>query len=359
MEFGLFFFADSSAAADKYRLYLESAQFADRHGFSAVWTPERHFHAKGGLYPNPSVLSAALAVTTQRIQLRAGSVVMPLHHPLRVAEEWSVVDNLSRGRAGIAFVSGWVPNDFAFFPERYANKRAEMFQGIEQVRRLWRGDPIRTLDGAGKMAEIRIFPRPVQAELPIWLTCSGATEMFERAGALGFDVLTSLQQQTMDALTQNIEAYRRARAEAGFDPATGKLAVMMHTFLGAEKEAVLGKVREPLSNYLRSHLDLVKSFTSSLDIQAGLDQPERIDTIVQFAFERYHRTASLIGTPRDCRAMIGRLKRIGVTEVACLIDFGVDVDSTLASLSYLDELRRLECVEPAASRAGSLQIAAT
>jgi natural product biosynthesis luciferase-like monooxygenase protein len=359
MDFGLFFFADSSDARDKYRLYLESARFADRHGFSAVWTPERHFHPKGGLYPNPSVLSAALAVSTERIQLRAGSVVMPLHNPLRVAEEWSVVDNLSRGRVGISFVSGWVPKDFAFFPERYARKRDEMFQGVEQVRRLWRGEAIQTTDGAGKPADIQIFPRPVQPELPIWLTCSGAGEMFVTAGKLGFDVLTSLQQQTIDALAGNLEAYRRARETAGLDPAAGKVAVMMHTFLGPDKDTVLGKVREPLSNYLRSHLDLVKSFTSSLDIEAGLEHPERIDTIVQFAFERYHRTASLIGTPRDCRAMVGRLARIGVTEIACLIDFGVDVESTLDSLTYLDELRRMEYAESIATRAGSVKAAAT
>lgn len=135
MAFSLFYFAadDSRSGADKYRLYLEGADYADRHGFEAVWTPERHFHESGGLYPNPSVLSAALAVTTQQIKLRAGSVVLPLHHTIRVAEEWSVIDNLSRGRVGLSFTSGWIPNDFAFFPERFANKREEMLRGIEEV----------------------------------------------------------------------------------------------------------------------------------------------------------------------------------------------------------------------------------
>src|SRR6185503_1277973 len=100
INFGLYFFSDdgSKNSDDKYRLLLESAKFADRHGFTAVWTPERHFQAFGGLYPNPSVLSAALAMITERVEIRAGSVALPLHHPVRVAEEWSVVDNLSRGR---------------------------------------------------------------------------------------------------------------------------------------------------------------------------------------------------------------------------------------------------------------------
>src|SRR5215216_7409037 len=90
INFGLYFFSDdgSKNSDDKYRLLIESAKFADSHGFNAVWTPERHFQPFGGLYPNPSVLSAALAMITERIQLRAGSVVLPLHDPIEVAETW-------------------------------------------------------------------------------------------------------------------------------------------------------------------------------------------------------------------------------------------------------------------------------
>lgn len=349
MEFGLFYFADSNSGSshDKYRLYLEGAKFADRHGFTSVWTPERHFHEKGGLYPNPSVLSSALAVATQQIQLRAGSVVMPLHNPLRVAEEWSIVDNLSNGRVGISFVSGWVPNDFAFFPERYANKRDEMFRGIAEVQKLWRGEKIATRDGAGKMAEIGVFPKPIQSELPIWLTCSRGVEMFIKAGEMGFNILTSLQAMSLDEVTSHLKAYREARAQAGHDPQGGQVAMMMHTFVGQNKEKVVEKVRGPLSGFLRSHLDLIKTFTNSLDIEAGLEKPELVDSIVAFAFERYYRTASLIGSPQTCLPMVEKLKSIGVTEIACLIDFGVDVDSTLEGLVHLNALKQL--CQPAAT----------
>lgn len=346
MDFSLFFFADSNSSEHrhKYRLYLEGARFADRHGFHAIWTPERHFHPKGGLYPNPSVLSAALATATQQIQLRAGSVVMPLHDPLRVAEEWSIVDNLSNGRVGVSFVSGWVPNDFSLFSERYAQKRDHMLEGLAAVRRLWRGEKLARRDGAGKPCEIGIYPRPIQPELPVWLTCSGGPEMFVKAGELGFHVLTSLQQQTVDEVAANLAAYRQACAAAGHEP--GRVTVMMHTFLGADRESVVAAVRGPLASYLRSHVDLIKSYAKSLDIKADLEQPEQVDSIVSFAFERYYRTASLIGTPKDVHAMVKRLKAIGVDEVACLIDFGVDVDATLNSLTYLDELRRLELGQP-------------
>src|SRR5262245_52032364 len=123
MDFGVMFFAgsDRRLAADRYRLLIDAAQFADRHQFCAIWTPERHFHEFGGLFPNPSVLGAALAVVTTRIPIRAGSVIAPLHDPIRIAEEWSIVDNLSGGRVAISFGSGWNADDFVFHPDRYTD----------------------------------------------------------------------------------------------------------------------------------------------------------------------------------------------------------------------------------------------
>src|SRR5690606_29078729 len=118
----LMFFSDTSQveAGNRYDLVLEAARFADRHGFEAIWTPERHFHPFGGIYSSPATLTAALAATTQRVRLRAGSVVLPLEDPLRVAEAWAVVDNLSGGRVDLGFASGWNPNDFALAPDAYA-----------------------------------------------------------------------------------------------------------------------------------------------------------------------------------------------------------------------------------------------
>ena len=110
---GLFMWGNDDAPGPaKYRLLIEGAKFFDENGFAAVWTPERHFHAFGGPYPNPAVTGAAVAAVTKHVKIRAGSCVVPLHHPVRIAEEWSVVDNLSNGRVEIAAASGWNPNDF-------------------------------------------------------------------------------------------------------------------------------------------------------------------------------------------------------------------------------------------------------
>ncbi|HEX2094413.1 MAG TPA: MupA/Atu3671 family FMN-dependent luciferase-like monooxygenase, partial [Longimicrobiaceae bacterium] len=343
LSFSLFYFADAGKdeGDDKYRIYLEGGQFADRHGFEAVWAPERHFHENGGLYPNPSILSAALAPLTRTVHLRAGSVALPLHHSLRVAEEWSVVDNLSRGRTGISVTSGWIPNDFALAPQNFPNKRDVMFRMIEEVRELWRGGMLPVKDGAGKDVDLRIFPRPIQPELPVWVTCSGDPAVFAKAGELGYHCLTALLTQPLEEASEKIGVFRQARGRAGKDPADARVTLMLHTFVADDLDTALAKVKEPLTSYLRSHIGLMETMVKSLDLKIDINEPQWLDYLASFAFERYYRTGAFIGTPESCLAMVDRVVESDVDEVACLIDFGVDVDSTLAALPQLDELKTM------------------
>jgi natural product biosynthesis luciferase-like monooxygenase protein len=348
VDFSLFYFSGDEAEGgrDKYRLLLEGAKYADRHGFSAVWTPERHFHAFGGLYPNPAVTGAALAAVTERIQIRAGSVVLPLHHPVRVAEEWSVVDNLSGGRVGISFASGWQPNDFVLRPENYAAAKEVMARDIEVVRGLWRGEPVTLENPLGEPVEIRTLPRPVQPELPYWVTSAGNPATFELAGRMGANVLTHLLGQSVEELAEKLAAYRRAWREAGH-PGSGYVSLMLHTFVGKDEATVRETVRGPLTEYLRTATNLEKQYAWSFPaFKKQDDEPdfeslteEEMDALLAYSFERYYRTSGLFGTPESCVALIDELERIGVDDVACLIDFGVDREAVLAHLDYLNQLR--------------------
>jgi natural product biosynthesis luciferase-like monooxygenase protein len=262
--FSLFLWGnDDAPGRDKYRLMIEGAKYFDRHGFEAVWMPERHFHAFGGPYPNPSVTGAALAAVTERIGIRAGSCVSPLHHPIRIAEEWAVVDNLSNGRVAIAFACGWQFNDFVLRPENHANNKRVMLEQIDQVRRLWRGQKITFPNPLGQEVAVQTLPRPVQPELPFWVTTTGNPETYRQAGELGANVLTHLLGQTVEEVAGKITVYRQARAAAGHDPATGRVTLMLHTFVGDDDAEVRELVRQPMKEYLRRSLKLVAELAGS------------------------------------------------------------------------------------------------
>jgi natural product biosynthesis luciferase-like monooxygenase protein len=351
IDFSLFYFAAGQGSGEgKYRLLMDGAKFADEHGFSAIWTPERHFHEFGGLYPNPSVISAAIAATTERLKIRAGSVVSPLHNPARIAEEWSIVDNLSGGRVGISFASGWQPNDFVLAPENFADRKDLMFRQIEIVKRLWRGDSIALPGPFGKDVEVSTLPRPIQPELPVWVTAAGNPETFRAAGEQGFAILTHLLGQTVEETGEKLAIYRAAWRAAGH-PGDGHATLMLHTFVGDDVDEVREQVRAPMKEYLRSSVGLIQAaawtFPTFKQATTGDDgkftmenlSPEELDAVLDFSFERYFETSGLFGTPETCLRLVERLREIEVDEIACLIDFHTDADVVLAHLPKLDAVR--------------------
>jgi natural product biosynthesis luciferase-like monooxygenase protein/amino acid adenylation domain-containing protein len=344
VDFSLFFFAAdaTSTQQDKYELLKRSAEYADANGFRAIWVPERHFHDFGGLYPSPAVIAAALAAKTSNLRIRAGSVVLPLSNPIRVAEEWSVVDNLSNGRVDLSFASGWHPDDFVLAAENYTDRRAILRDNADIVRRLWRGETIEFRGGTGSAVGIKILPRPLQAELPIWITASGDPETFRLAGQIGANVLTHLLTQTVEELAAKIAIYRTERVAHGHDGAAGRVTIMLHTFIGEDLAVVRETVRRPLIKYLRSSLDLASNQTRDWDRKRSQLAPDgdEADDLLAHAFERVFRTTGLLGTASSVIPLIERLVGIGVDEIACLIDFGVETSEVLTSLQNLDRVRR-------------------
>ncbi len=354
MDFSLFYWGnDDGVGRDKYDLLLEGAKFADENGFQAVWTPERHFHAFGGLYPNPSVTGAAVAAVTRNIGVRAGSCVAPLHHPARIAEEWAVIDNLTDGRAGLAFASGWQPDDFVLRPENAPpDNKPAMLKAIEDVRALWRGDALTMTKADGSEVARLTQPRPVSKELPVWVTTAGNPDTWVEAGRIGANVLTHLLGQSIDEVGQKIGLYHAALREAGHDPKDFNVTLMLHTFLAEDREQARDIARAPMKDYLRSAAALIKQYAwafpafkrpegmdSAHQIDLGGLEEDELDAILDFAFERYFERSGLFGTVEDALNRVAEIKAVGVTEVAALIDFGIERQIILEGLHHLAKVR--------------------
>lgn len=339
MDFSLMFWGDSGGAAagnGSYDHVIRIAKYADAHGYAGVWLPERHFHPWGGLHPNPAILAAALAPITRNIRLRAGSVVLPLHNPIRVAEEWAVVDNLSGGRVELAIATGWKDDDFVLAPEKYNKRKTEVWDAIRTVENLWRGEKFTGVNGHGKEIQIQTYPRPLQPELPVWITSSGGLRTMSDAGHTGYNLLTHLLMQSFQEVENKIAQYKAYRVRGGFH-GPGKVALMAHTFLGKDRGTIKEKVRGAMSSYLRNSADLMVKADQRGEWNA-MSVAAR-DEMANVAFERYFETASLMGTPETAKATIRRLEEMGVSEVCCLVDFGLSTEDVLEGLELLTDVK--------------------
>ncbi len=354
-DFSLYFFGDypqDTSQAGKYDSLLESARFADEHGFHAIWFPERHFHSFGGIFPNPSVLAAALARETRRIRLHAGCMVLPLHHPLRVAEEWSMIDNLSGGRVGLGCASGWHANDFVFQPENFGRHKSVMYEHIDTIRRFWRGEPVAARSGAGEEVKVSLYPRPLQEMPPFYTAIVGNPESFRLAAQHDLGVITNLMSQTVEQLAEHIRLYRQTRAEHGLDPNAGKVVVLLHTYLGEDLDQARAEAFEPFCRYMRSSLSLFGQVTNSLgfNIDLASTSEEDLRFLLERAYARYCESRALIGPADSSASIIDALLDIGADEIAFFVDFGMSAEQIRRSLPLVNGLKqRYEAGRPASA----------
>ena len=123
---------------------------------------------------------------------------------------------------------------------------------------------------------------------------------------------------------------------------------MIHTFLGANEETVKAKIREPFREYLRSAISLEEQaslgggvISGGYKLNAEAMSPQLIEELLDLTFERYYRTAALMGSLASCRELVAHLKSIGVDELASLIDIVPDYEAIMESLSYLHELKEI------------------
>jgi alkanesulfonate monooxygenase SsuD/methylene tetrahydromethanopterin reductase-like flavin-dependent oxidoreductase (luciferase family) len=190
MRFGLFSVADHyptelpRSTAELYGELLEQAEAADELGFDSFWLAEHHFHEYGAV-PRPPIWMAAAAQRTRRIRLGSGVVVLPFDNPMRVAEDYAMVDVLSGGRLNLGVGSGYLRHELEGFGVSADDKRARFDEALEILLRAWTGEPVSFTDVHYQVNGVRINVRPLQEPRPpVWVATLRA-DGGARVGARG------------------------------------------------------------------------------------------------------------------------------------------------------------------------------
>ncbi|MEL7147528.1 MAG: MupA/Atu3671 family FMN-dependent luciferase-like monooxygenase [Bacteroidota bacterium] len=338
VSFSFLFFSDvrkDVTDAQKYEFMKDVTVFGDKAGFEAVYIPERHFYEFGSIYANSAVMAAYLIPQTERIRFRTAGVSVPLHHPAEVVEWWAMNDILSNGRVDLGFGTGWNRPDFIYAPENYENRKQICWDRIPMIQKLWRGETVTFSGVGGEEVPINVFPRPVQKELNVWLLATKADDSFIHAGKMGYNVFTMLYGIDLKAMGKKIDLYRKAREEAGYDPKTGIVSLMMHTMVHEDVATVEKAVEVPFKEYIKSSLNA--HMTAKGGGQNTLDEAEK-EKMLSYAYHRYFKTGAVFGSVEDARQVVDEAIEVGVNDIACLVDFGVDYDMVRDSLPYLKEL---------------------
>ena len=232
MNFGLLMsFRNSSrnelSYSELYRKHVDLAVEAEDMGFDTIWLTEHHM-VDDGYSPNMMTLAAAIATRTKKIRIGTFVLLMPLHHPLHVAEEAATVDALSNGRFDLGLGQGYVPTEFAAFNVPREERSRRLREGVEIVRRVFTEDNVTFEGKCYTVRDVTLDPKPTQRPYPpIWIGARSRPAT-ERAARNGYPLAGTGARQA--------EIYRDALRAAGRDPADFHIAQLSFGFLAAKRE---------------------------------------------------------------------------------------------------------------------------
>jgi alkanesulfonate monooxygenase SsuD/methylene tetrahydromethanopterin reductase-like flavin-dependent oxidoreductase (luciferase family) len=302
--------------ADELRLIRRAEDL----GIDTIWLTEHHF-ADDGYSPSIVTIAAAIAAVTERVRIGFNLLLLPLHNPIRVAEDVATLDVLSNGRIDPGFGQGYAPHEFAGYGIPKSERLSRFVEGLEVLRGLWSQD---TFSYKGRHYEIdsaRLVPQTVQQPMPLWL---GATSRpgVRRAGRLGANLLgiasAALQKE-----------YEDARVGAGFSMDDAKV-LQLHWAHVAESDDIAWDEAAPHLHHL---LTVYSGWANAAAEHGGpkAPPPPPVEELRDPKGPLMFRPA--IGTPTTVAAALNRgLDRVRTTHLALGLLPGLPPQRTQASI---------------------------
>lgn len=253
MEFGVFYqipCGEHQTPADRYADVMAQVRLADELGYDMAWLAELHFARQFSVMPAPLLMASALSQTTSRIMLGTAVNLLPLHHPIRIAEEVATLDVLSAGRAVFGIGRGSIPNHYRGYGISLEERNDRFLEGLDLVLRAWTEEEL-DYHGQFYQAEgIRLEPKPIQQPHPPVYIASNGADTFPLVGSLGHSILVTPLIITVQGVGNGLAAYRETLAEHGHDPSAVKVVVNVPVYVGETPAAAKAAFAPTVNNYL-------------------------------------------------------------------------------------------------------------
>ena len=210
----------------RYHETMEQIVYAEELGFDIAWLAELHFYRPFSILSSPLILAAALVQRTQRIRLGTAVVLLPLQHPVRVAEDAATVDLLSQGRLELGVGRGAIAIHFRGFNVPVEESRARFEEALTIIERAWTQETCAVDGQYWQVSATTVVPTPLQKPSPPLRLAANSPETAAFAGARGYPVFVASVINPFPKLPEQIDIYRRAFQAAGHTGRQADVAAM-------------------------------------------------------------------------------------------------------------------------------------
>src|SRR5258708_2181660 len=323
---------DKQSDTDAFAMGLEQVCQADEWGLDAVWLAEIHQQAARSVMSAPMTVLSAIAGRTTRVKLGTGVQVLPLTHPLRLAEETGTVDQISRGRLLMGVGRSGNPRAYAAYGVPYSESRDRFFETLDVLKLAWTQPSFSFHGKYHTFDEARAVPRPFQTPHPPIRIAGASEDTFPTLGRLGYPLFVSVRSGSLMGLKPHLKAYREAYEEAGH-PGHGRVYLRLSMHVGDDDKHALAE-GEP------SIMAGYKSLITRLEGSPNARRRAELEEVKSITYEQVLRDKVIVGGPDR---VVDRLKefeaQLAIESILFELPFGaaIPAEVMMRSLQLLCE----------------------
>ncbi len=328
--------------ADAFAEALDQVADAERWGLDSIWLAEIHQQASRSVLSAPLTVASAIAARTSRIMIGTGVQVLPLCHPLRLAEETATIDQISRGRLILGAGRSGNPRAYAAYGIPYAESRDRFYEVLDILKLAWTQTSFSYQGKYHSFNGAQAVPRPYQQPHPPIRIAGASEDTFPLLGALGYPLFVAVRSGSLSGLAPDLKAYRDAYAAAGH-PGKGRVYLRLSLHLADTDQQALDEA-EP------SMMLGYRSLTSRLEGSANSRRQAELETVRTITYGQVLRDKVVVGSPERVTDRLLQLQEeLGIDGILAELNFGSSIPPQLMmrSLRLLCEKVRPNFASPA------------
>lgn len=325
MEFGMFHEFQrlpGVSEAEAFAQSLEQVDAAERMGLDAMWLAELHFAPERSVLASPLILAAAIAQRTKRMKIGTAVQVLPLCHPLRLAEEVATVDQLSGGRLIFGVGRSGFAHTYRTYGVDYAESRERFSETLEIVKRAFSEERFSHKGKYFTYDDIRLAPKPVQAPWPEIRVAAASPDTYEEMGAMGHAIFVAARTGNISELAPLVKTYRTAWSHAGH-PGRGEVYLRVPVYVAGTEEAAREEPRESILHLLHTIGARLEASASVSGARAIENRAARGQKMQSIDYEEVLRERMIVGTSASVVARLEELReRLGLDGILAELNPG-------------------------------------
>lgn len=295
-----------SDQAGAFRDVLDLADAGEAWGLDGLWLGEMHGNPARSVLSAPLLVAAAIAGRTRRLRVGTAVHLLPLHNPLRVAEEVATVDHLSQGRFELGIGRSGSPRAYDAFGIPYTESQARFAEALEIIREAWRGEPFSYHGTYYRFENATVAPRPYQVPHPPIRIAATDEATFVRVGRMGLPIFVGLRRTDIPELRSQVQAYRAAWRDAGC-AGEPDVCLRIPLYAGTTDAAALDEPRESITYYFRRQAELTQAVVGRAGTGPAELRQSQARHLAELSYEEILTTKVAFGT---AKALIDRLAEL-------------------------------------------------